>query len=615
MKLSNLVTKTVQIALIMVLLSKGNIFSQDRSNLKKIPSTIAFEVSENDLFPEGITYDSKTKLFFLSSIQKNKVLAIDSESNCFDFIKPGQDSMFRSLGMKVDVQRRRLWVVSSSDWDERMMSAVHIYNIDTRKLIKSFFTAKGKVPTFNDLILTESGSAFISDYGGNSIYQVPSDLSNVELFLKSDSLLAGANGMAISPDNSFLYVASNTKGIVIVKLKSKTIQPIINLKAIDTKGIDGLMLYKNSLISIFNGDGDMSKHHIAHYQLSNDGREIISQSIIDKNNPMFSEPTTGIIVGDDLYCLAATYLRSFTGSKQVDISKLGKPRVLKYNLINANLLGNNTNQAVDSLDKRVLSFTNSQGMEFLLIPKGSFLMGSTDGRGNLDELPQHKVTINSSFYMSKYPVTVGDFSQFVKATGYITEGERNGGSWVWSEKNNWEQKIDANWKNPYFKQTDKHPVVCITWNDAMAFVNWLKAKEGKEYSLPTEAQFEYACRAGTSNKYFFEHDTINFSDYGWPQQLTLQGFPTHLIGTKKSNPWGLYDMVGNAWQWCNDWYDEKYYKTSPEVDPAGPKTGDYKVNRGGMGDEVKYWSSTKRDALHPGSNYSNQTFRIVIKNI
>jgi hypothetical protein len=214
-----------------------------------------------------------------------------------------------------------------------MISAVHIYNIDTRKLIKSFFTAKGKVPTFNDLVLSESGGAFISDYGGNSIYKVPSDLSNVELFLRSDSLLAGANGMAISPDNSFLYVASNTKGIVIVKLKSKTIQPIINLKAIDTKGIDGLMLYKNSLISIFNGDQDMSKHHIARYQLSNDGREILSQSIIDKNNPMFSEPTTGVIIGDDFYCIAATYLRYFTGEEQIDKSKLRNPIVLKYNLL------------------------------------------------------------------------------------------------------------------------------------------------------------------------------------------------------------------------------------------------------------------------------------------
>lgn len=320
--------------LALLLFQSSMAIAQNKPNLKSDPATVAFTVPEKDLFPEGITYDAKTKLFFLSSIHKNKVVAVYSDNKCVDFISPGQDGMLRSLGMKVDAQRRRLWIVSNSDWGESMISAIHIYNIDTRKLIKSFFTNKGKAPTFNDLALTASGGAFISDYGGNSIYQVPANLSRVELFLKSDSLLSGANGMAITPDNSLLYVASNTKGIVIVDLKIKSVQAIITRLPADTRGIDGLMIYHNSLIGVFNGNSDMGKHRISRYMLSPNGYEIASLSIVDQGNPLFNEPTSGVIVGDELYCLAATYLRQFVMDRSMDMAKLKNPIVLKYKLLN-----------------------------------------------------------------------------------------------------------------------------------------------------------------------------------------------------------------------------------------------------------------------------------------
>jgi hypothetical protein len=324
--------RTILILAFLILFWKWTVYAQEAFNYQPISSTVAFEVNEKDLFPEGITYDSQTKQFFLSSINKEKILAIDQAGNQSDFIQSRQDGMLRSLGLKVDVKRRRLWVVSNSDWGDSMKSAVHIYNIDTRELIKSFFTAKGKVPTFNDLALTESGDAFISDFGGNSIFLVPSDLSRVELFLKSDSLLEGANGMVLSSDNKMLYVASNTKGIVIVDLRSKSIQPIACNFPIDTKGIDGLMLYGKSLIGVFNGDGDMKKHHISRYLLSDDGCEIVSSSIIDQNNPLFNEPTSGVIVDYELYCLAATNLRQFRIGKTYDFNLLKNPLILKYKL-------------------------------------------------------------------------------------------------------------------------------------------------------------------------------------------------------------------------------------------------------------------------------------------
>ena len=297
-----------------------------------VQATVAFSSDEKDLFPEGIAYDSRTEQFFLSSISKEKIVAIDRFGKCSDFVPPRGDGLLRSLGLKVDARRRRLWAVSNSDWGDAMVSAVHVYDIDSRKLVKRLFTVRGKTPTFNDLVLMADGDAYISDVAGNSIYRVPPGLDRVELFLHSDTLLAGANGLAASADETFLYVASETAGIMLLDLKNKTVQPLSNRLGADCRGIDGLLLHRNSLIGILNGDRDAGRHCIVRYALSPDGREIIAASLIDWKNPLFAEPTTAVIVGDDLYCLAATFLRQFTLEAAADAGRLGKPLVLKYDL-------------------------------------------------------------------------------------------------------------------------------------------------------------------------------------------------------------------------------------------------------------------------------------------
>lgn len=254
----------------------------------------------------------------------------------------------------------------------------------------------------------------------------------------------------------------------------------------------------------------------------------------------------------------------------------------------------------------------STGMELLLIPAGSFIMGSPAGEGKADEHPAHRVSISKPFYMGKYPVTVAEFRQFVTDSGYQTEAEKGRGAWVWTGKNDWEQTAGASWKNPYFPQLEHHPVVCVTWNDAKAYCAWLSQKEGLTCRLPTEAEFEYACRAGTTTAWFFGPEANEHAAYGWPQALTPQGFPTHPAGLKQPNPLGLHDLLGNAWQWCEDWYDPNYYSVSPKTDPRGAAAGESRVNRGGMGADPQSWRSAARDALPPESNYSNQTFRVVM---
>jgi sugar lactone lactonase YvrE len=286
-------------------------------------SEIAFSVNEKDLIPEGIAYDKKTGKFFLGSLNKQKIIAVEKNGKHSDFVKSGQDGLLMCLGLKVDLQRRRLWALSRNG----SQSSVHIYNIDNGELIKKFSSPQGKNPGFNDLILSKDGSAYITAQAIHSIFYVPSNLRELSPFVSSDSLMTGPNGISISTDDSILYVATRN-GIVQVDLKSKSVSSIENWLQADTRGVDGMMFYKNSLICIRSGDKDKSKHHFTRYRLSKDGKEIIAAEIIDHKNKLFDEPTTGVIVDNYFYALACTSL----GYLSNKMEELKNPLVLKYRL-------------------------------------------------------------------------------------------------------------------------------------------------------------------------------------------------------------------------------------------------------------------------------------------
>jgi len=204
----------------------------------------------------------------------------------------------------------------------------------------------------------------------------------------------------------------------------------------------------------------------------------------------------------------------------------------------------------------------------LLIEGGTFIMGSPEneeGRWGGSE-DQKQVTV-SSFYIGKYEVTVREFRRFVNITGYITDVEKNGGTNIMTTI--WEHKSDASWRSPYIVQEDNHPVVLISWNDAVNYCNWLSLREGlmpaytiigtdviwnrnsNGFRLPTEAEWEYACRAGTTTAYNtgseITTDQANFNS-------TIGN--TTPVGNYAPNLWGLYDMHGNVWEWCWDWYGD-----------------------------------------------------------
>lgn len=241
--------------------------------------------------------------------------------------------------------------------------------------------------------------------------------------------------------------------------------------------------------------------------------------------------------------------------------------------------------------------TNSIGMRLVLIPAGKFLMGSpeSDYDAKQGEKPQHEVEITKAFYLGKYEVTRGQFRRFVADNGYKTTSEKAGGG--------------ATWKDPGINQTDEHPVVWVDWHDAKAFCDWLSQKEGKIYRLPTEAEWEFCCRAGTTTPFYFG-ETISTQQANYNGEAVYDngkkaiysellegveaffGVDVHGKGKKgiyrerstpvdnfSANPWGLHDMHGNLWQWCQDFYGE--YPTDDVTDPQGPKKGQDHVLRGG----------------------------------
>jgi formylglycine-generating enzyme required for sulfatase activity len=249
------------------------------------------------------------------------------------------------------------------------------------------------------------------------------------------------------------------------------------------------------------------------------------------------------------------------------------------------------------------TLTNTLGMKLVLIPAGEFLMGSPDEDKDAedDEKPQHRVKISKPFYLGATEVTVGQFGRVVESAGYRTEAETDGkGGWGWNEQAKKFEGFDPkhSWRFTGFEQTDEHPVVNVTWNDAIAFCNELSKLEGLKpyyrigageqsggdrYRLPTEAEWEYACRAGSTTKYGFGDDASELGQYAWYEGNS--GLKTHPVGQKRPNGFGLFDMHGNVWEWCWDWYDSRYYSQSPDADPAGPSRLSIRVFRGGGWDD------------------------------
>ena len=240
---------------------------------------------------------------------------------------------------------------------------------------------------------------------------------------------------------------------------------------------------------------------------------------------------------------------------------------------------------------------STTGMEFVWVPQGCFQMGSPSGESKLgsDEGPVHRVCLDG-FWMGKYEVTQGEW-----------------------------QKIKGN--NPSsFQKGSNYPVEKVSWFDCQSFIHKLNARSNKTFRLPTEAEWEYACRAGTTTARFWGDGESSACRYANVYDLTLKKVKNFLwanfncddgcaetapVGSFRANGFGLHDMLGNVSEWCSDWYDENYYKNSPEQNPQGASSGSYRVLRGGCwGHGPGRVRSAFRDNWSP-NNRNLQGFRLV----
>ena len=204
------------------------------------------------------------------------------------------------------------------------------------------------------------------------------------------------------------------------------------------------------------------------------------------------------------------------------------------------------------------TFTNTIGMKLKLIPAGTFMMGSpVTEKDRKSNETQHEVTISKAFYMQTTEVTQGQWKALM-------------GTEPWKGK-------------PYVKEGPNNAATYASWNDAVAYCKKLSEKEGKTYRLPTEAEWEYACRAGTKTAWSFGDDEKALGDYAWYRENAwdMDEKYAHQVELKKPNAFGLHDMYGNVYEWCHDYFEEDYYKQSPAKDPTGPTSGADRVLRGG----------------------------------
>ncbi len=291
-------------------------------------------------------------------------------------------------------------------------------------------------------------------------------------------------------------------------------------------------------------------------------------------------------------------------------------------------------------------FVDSVGIRFVLIPKGEFFMGNKDSTLDLikefskyevsrivqldDERPSHQVKISKGFYLGVNEVTLGQFTRFLSETNYLPESMRDGkGGYGYVKREDENRPKDSaifegpdpqfSWMTTGFDQTGDHPVVNVSWNDALAMAAWLTEKEGVLYRLPTEAEWEYACLADQNMRYSQSNrpndlaDFANIFDHAASVALNpadelaiddSDGFVfTAPVGHFDANAFGLKDMVGNVSEWVADDYDPHYYYHSLLIDPIGPELNGDKVRRGGS------WNTSFLDSRCASRNYSKPSSR------
>ncbi len=288
------------------------------------------------------------------------------------------------------------------------------------------------------------------------------------------------------------------------------------------------------------------------------------------------------------------------------------------------------------VDLNVAYFRSTGGMEFVKVPAGEFMMGDTLSPEEVDRKwpggqvewyrwchPRHRVRIGRDFLAGAMAVTRGQFARFVKEARHVTEAEKKGTGWAFKDLK-WGEHKGINWQSPLFEQTDEHPVVCVSWDDAKAFCAWLSKVEGATCRLPAEAEWEYAARAGSDAMTWYWGDDERGAQGRANVACKSDGFEYYFNGVEdgfkhtspagmfQPNAFGMYDVIGNVWEWCEDtWHDS--YEDAPSDGSAWEDRGPARILRGGSWNYSPWCCrSAGRGKHEPDSRYHTVGFRVVV---
>jgi len=274
--------------------------------------------SEKDLIPEGIAVDPRTGKMYVTSIASHKILTVDTNGNCKDFILSDEYGFLEGLGMKVDVKRNLLWALSNKRNGKWFTSQVHAFDLGSSKA-KHFYSIKDTIPhLFNDLDIDEQGNIYLTDTHYSAVYFLDTRKRKLDLCLRNN-LTMYPNGIALGKNNQ-LFIATYKNGIVKIDLKKKMSGLLIGVKdSIKSHGLDGLVFSNNSLIGVYNyniyDSTGFAICAIIKYSLNEKGN-VIKEELIDNDNPHYVEPTTLCVTGKKLFVLANSHLAAYNANKE-----------------------------------------------------------------------------------------------------------------------------------------------------------------------------------------------------------------------------------------------------------------------------------------------------------
>lgn len=306
------------------------------NKLPVINGAPAFTIHEKGFIPEGLAYDPSTQTFYLGSVYRRKIVSLNRKGEVKDFATE-QEGLWSVMGMKVDNRRRLLWVASAAHpqmsnykADENGTSGLFKFDLQTGKLVRKYILPnKPKSHWFGDLVLNSRGDVFATDSISPEIYLISREKDEIELFLAGPPFV-NLQGLDFTPDEKRLFVADYAKGIFLIDLVTKKrsdLSPAANLTLL---GIDGLYSYKGTLLAVQNG---INPPRLVRLYLSRDLSRVERLDTIEANDPVFDEPTLGVLVGDSFYLIANSQWGAISEKGQLaQADKLKEPTVLKIKL-------------------------------------------------------------------------------------------------------------------------------------------------------------------------------------------------------------------------------------------------------------------------------------------